>query len=98
MRAFFVFTTVILALALGVVAHWAAPALAPALAIGFGAAVWAIAHALERMLGRGIWHFSAPYPYRSMRQQRADDLPARQLDATQGSAAGHGPSRLPVAA
>ena len=63
MRAFLVLTTVILALALGIVAsHWVTPALAPYLVIGFGATVWVMSHALERMAGRGIWDFSAPYP------------------------------------
>ena len=56
MRAFLVLITVVLALALGVVAtQWVTPALDPYLVIGFGATVWVMSHVLERMAGGDLW-------------------------------------------
>jgi hypothetical protein len=68
MRAVFVLTTVVLALALGVVAATLeSRLLIRALIIGFLPAVWGVSHVVERLTGLG--HFSAPYPYRWMRHR-----------------------------
>ena len=40
-----------------------------ALIIGFVPAIWAASHVVERLTGRDMWHFSAPYPYRWMRDR-----------------------------
>lgn len=94
MRAFFVLTTVILALALGGAAsHWVTPALALVLVIGFAAAVWASSHAVDWMVGRDIWNFSAPYPYRWTREERVHDALPRQFDHTQHAPTEQGSSQ-----
>jgi hypothetical protein len=94
MKAFLVLTTVVLALALGVVAtHRMTPTLAPYLVIGFGATVWVMSHALERMAGGDLWDFSAPYPYRWMREEHAHDLPPRPLDKKEHAATDQGSSQ-----
>jgi hypothetical protein len=94
MRALFVLTTVILALALGGVAsHWVTPALAPLLVIGFGAAVWASSHLVDRIAGHDVWDFSAPYPYRWVREDLVHDVPPRERDDTE-----HAARHLPPAA
>jgi hypothetical protein len=70
MRAVFVLTTVVVALALGVVAAASeSRLLIRALIVGFGPAIWAVSHVVERLAGRDLWHFSAPYPYRWMRER-----------------------------
>lgn len=93
MRALFMLTTVVLAVALGVASRWLAPAVATILVIGFSAAVWLISHALERMLGRDIWDFSAPYPYRWTREERVHDVLPRQLDHTEHAPTEQGSSQ-----
>jgi hypothetical protein len=68
MRAGFILTTIVVALALGVVAGASeSRLLTRALIIGIVPAIWAVSHALERLTGRDMWHFTAPYPYRWMR-------------------------------
>ena len=65
MRAGFVLTTVMLALALGIIAAAAeSRLLIRALVIGFVPAVWAVSHVLERLTAGDMWHFTAPYPSR----------------------------------
>ena len=67
MRAVFVFTIVVLALALGVVVGASeSRLLTRTLIVGFVPVIWAVSHAIERFTGRDMWHFSAPYPYRWM--------------------------------
>ena len=68
MRTAFVLTTIVLALALGIIAGvLESRLLTRALIIGFAPAVWAASHVVERLSGRDMWHFSAPYPYPWMR-------------------------------
>ena len=63
MRAVFVLTTVVLALALGVVvATWESHLLIRALIVGFVPVIWAVSRLLEQVIGRDMWSFSAPYP------------------------------------
>jgi hypothetical protein len=78
MRAVFVLTTVVLALALGIVAAASdSPLLIRALIVGFVPMMWAVSHAIERLAaGRDVWHFTAPYPYRWM-PHRPDTAPPR---------------------
>jgi hypothetical protein len=68
MRTAFVLTTIVLALALGVIAGvLESRLLTRALIIGFVPALWAALHVIERLTGRDLWHFTAPYPYSWMR-------------------------------
>jgi hypothetical protein len=39
------------------------------LVVGVMAMLWGLAHLVERSIGHDIWHFEAPYPYRSMLNQ-----------------------------
>src|SRR4051812_38216816 len=69
MRTVFVLTTIVLALALGIIAGMSeSHLLTRALVVGFVPAMWAASHAVERLTGRDIWHFTAPYPYPWMRE------------------------------
>ena len=64
MRTAFVLTTIVLALALGIIAGISeSRLLTRVLIIGFAPAVWAASHVVERLRGRDMWHFTAPYPY-----------------------------------
>jgi hypothetical protein len=55
------------ALALGIAgASWGGPKLSGVLVLGVVPAMWGALHLLERGIGRDIWHFDAPYPYRWM--------------------------------
>ena len=68
MRTAFVLTTIALALALGIIAGIAeSRLLTRALIIGFAPAIWAASRVAERLTGRDMWHFTAPYPYPWMR-------------------------------
>jgi hypothetical protein len=70
MRTAFVLTTIVLALALGVIAGVVeSRLLMRALIIGFVPALWAALHVVERLTGRDLWHFTAPYPYSWMRER-----------------------------
>ena len=63
-----VFIGLIIALSVGVLAGmlevgapvvgWLAIVLVPVL--------WTLLYVIERVIGRGIWHYTAPYPYRWM--------------------------------
>ena len=69
MRTAFVLTTIVLALALGISAGISeSRLLTRALIIGFAPAVWAASYVIERLTGRDMWHFTAPYPYPWMRE------------------------------
>jgi hypothetical protein len=69
MRAAFVMGTVVLALALGVGAALSDSGLFLSIApIGMVPVVWGASHLIERLTGRALWHFSAPSPYRWMRE------------------------------
>jgi hypothetical protein len=68
-RAAFVMGTVVLALALGVGAALSDSRLFVAVAtIGMAPLIWGASHLIERLTGRDLWYFSAPYPYRSMQE------------------------------
>ena len=72
MRIAFVSTSIVLALALGIVAGASdSRLLTRTLVIGFIPAIWAVSHVLARLRGRGLWHFAAPYPYRRIRAAAA---------------------------
>jgi len=76
MRAAFVLTSVVLGLAFGVLAAgWANRLLLGALITGSMVAIWALSHIVERVRGRDMWHFTAPYPYRWMRKGGEDAVP-----------------------
>lgn len=67
MRTAFVLTTIVLALTLGIIAGISgSDRLARVLVIGFTPAIWAASYLVERLMGRDMWHFTAPYPYRWM--------------------------------
>ena len=71
MRTNFVLTTIVLALALGIIAGVSeSRLLTRALIIGFAPAIWAASHVIERLTGRDLSHFTAPYPYPWMRESR----------------------------
>jgi hypothetical protein len=36
------------------------------LAIGLLTIIWALLAVVERVMGRKVWHYTAPYPYRRM--------------------------------
>jgi hypothetical protein len=70
MRTAFVLTTIVLALVLGIIAGISeSRLLTRALIIGFAPAIWAASHVAERLTGRDMWHFTAPYPYPWMRER-----------------------------
>jgi hypothetical protein len=82
MRTDFVLTTIVLALALGIIAGVSeSRLLTRALIIGFAPAIWAASHLIERLSGRDLSNFSAPYPYPWMRESRE---PAPTLPSAQG--------------
>jgi len=61
MRTAFVLTTVVLALALGIIAAALdSRLLIRTLVIGLVPAIWGVSHVLERLGGRAMWHFTAP--------------------------------------
>jgi hypothetical protein len=69
MRTTFVLTTIVLALALGVIAGISeSRVLTRTLIIGFVPAIWVASRMVERLTGRDMWHFTAPYPYPWMRE------------------------------
>ena len=69
MRTAFVLTTIVLALALGIIAGISeSRLLTRALIIGFVPAIWAASRLVERLTGRDMWHFTAPYPNPWMRE------------------------------
>lgn len=62
MRAVFVFATVVIALLLGIVAAASeSHLLIRALIVGYIPAMWGVSHLIERVTGRDMWDFSAPY-------------------------------------
>jgi len=69
MRTAFVLTTIVLALALGIIAGISeSRLLTRVLIIGLAPAIWAASHVVERLTGREVWRFTAPYPYPWMRE------------------------------
>jgi len=57
------------------------------LAIGLVPVLWTLLHLTERVTGREIWHYAAPYPYRRMRVEtvteatRLERAPEHELEA-----------------
>ena len=69
-RAIVVLATIVGALAAGVLgASLGDSRLLVVLVAGVMAMLWGLLHLVEESIGRDIWHFEAPYPYRSMRNQ-----------------------------
>jgi hypothetical protein len=65
MRAVFVLTTVLLVLLLGVVVGGSDNRLLTgALVVGIVPVTWAVSRVIERVTGRDLWYFTAPYPDR----------------------------------
>ena len=77
-QSFVVFIGVAAALGVGVItsASGASGTTAGLIAVGFGPLIWAFTHTIERLIGRGIWHYSAPYPYHGMDAVPIDVKPA----------------------
>ncbi|HEY7170584.1 MAG TPA: hypothetical protein VH417_07035 [Vicinamibacterales bacterium] len=76
MRAVFVLTTVVLAIALGIIAGASESRfLTRALVAGFVPTIWVASQVIERLTGRDLWHFKAPYPYRWMAGHRESTRP-----------------------
>lgn len=73
-----VFVGVAITLVLGITtAVWGASLRAAGwIAIGFVPITWALLHLIERLIGREIWRYSAPYPYRWMDAAPTHDGPA----------------------
>ena len=70
------------------------------LGVGVMAMLWGLLHLVEESIGHDIWHFEAPYPYRSIRNQ-AEQIHrhARQLgDAKESGAPFQDALESPVAA
>lgn len=101
MRAVFVLTTVVVALALGVTAAASeSRLLIRTLIVGFVPVIWAASHAIERVTGRDLWHFSAPSPESVEASSRrhgeaAIELPSEPVAVRQKT---DHPSTLPLAA
>ena len=100
MRLGFVFTSIVLALALGTIAGAAeSRLLTRTLVIAFVPAIWAVSYVVARLTGRDMWHFVAPYPYRWMRERGeaiARPIPVqKQIEDRQDT---DGRSTLPLAA
>jgi hypothetical protein len=77
-QSFVVFIGVAAALGVGIItsASGASASTAGLIAVGLVPFMWALTHAIERFTGRGIWHYSAPYPYRGMDAAPVDVKPA----------------------
>jgi hypothetical protein len=93
--------TVVLALALGVGAALSNSRLFVAAATtGIAPLLWGASHLIERLTGRDLWHFSAPYPYRWMREasEPAMSPPARVATHRERDLASREVSSAPLAA
>jgi hypothetical protein len=63
MRTGFVLATIVIALALGIIAGGSeSRLLTRVLVIGSIPAIWATSRLVEWLTGREMWHFSAPHP------------------------------------
>lgn len=80
-RAIVVLATIVGALAASVLgASLGDSRLLVVLVAGVMAMLWGLLHLVEHSVGRDIWHFEAPYPYRSMLNQTEQiHVRARQL-------------------
>jgi len=87
-RAIVVLVTIVGALAVGIAgASWGGPTLSGVLVLSVVPVMWGVLHVLERSLGRDIWQFDAPYPYRWMLEHTdvRVELYSRQTDQVKGS-------------
>jgi hypothetical protein len=50
------------------------------IALGFVPLLWILNYLIERLIGREIWHYAAPYPYRWMDVTLTDDAPSETTD------------------
>jgi hypothetical protein len=101
MRTAFVLTTIVLALALGIIAGVSeSRLLTRGVIIGFAPAIWAASHVVERLTGRDMWHFTAPYPYPWMREsgEAASTVPSAVGKAVENTVDTDDRSTLPLAA
>jgi hypothetical protein len=101
MRVGFLLATIVLAFALGIVAGTSeSRLLTRALVIGVVPAIWTLSHALERLTGNDMWHFTAPYPDRWTREEGETTTPRPSAirESVDEPVEAKGPSPLPVAA
>jgi hypothetical protein len=54
---------------------WEDRLLIRALVIAFIPVIWGVSQVVERLTGRDMWHLTAPYPYRWMRERGETALP-----------------------
>ncbi|HKT79117.1 MAG TPA: hypothetical protein VJP86_02770 [Vicinamibacterales bacterium] len=73
-----VYIGIVAALGVGILlgTSGASPRAAGFAVLGFVVVMWAVTHLIERLIRRGIWHYSAPYPYRSMQGETPEAKPA----------------------
>jgi hypothetical protein len=73
-RTIVVLGSILGALAAGVLgASFGDSRLLVVLVVGGIAMLWGLLHLVEQSIGHDIWHFEAPYPYRSMLNQNLPD-------------------------
>jgi len=82
-QSFVVFIGVAAALGVGVItsAFGANGTTAGLIAVGFVPLIWTLTHAIERLIRRDIWHYSAPYPYRGMEEAPINVKPAQTSES-----------------
>lgn len=97
MRTALVLGTLGLAMVVGMIAAASGSrTIMAAVVAGLVPAVWGLSRVIERALGRDMWRFDAPYPYRWMSDDRptpAPSSPGMDRRETGGDA-----PRLPMAA
>jgi hypothetical protein len=99
MRAVFVLATVVIALLLGIVAAgWESRLLVGALIVGYVPTVIGMSNLIERITGRELWDFGAPYPYRRMREGTAHAAPKPGQNLAEAHRDTDASSSLPLAA
>jgi hypothetical protein len=54
------------------------------IAVGLAPLMWAVTYVIERIIGRDIWDYAAPYPYRWMDVTPTDEKPAVTTEADNG--------------
>jgi hypothetical protein len=82
-QSFVVFIGVATALGVGVItsASGVNGTTVGTIAVGFVPLIWALTHAIERLNGLDIWHYSAPYPYRGMDEAPINVKPAETSES-----------------
>lgn len=64
-------------------------------ALAFGTTLSAALFLVEHVLGHGIWHYTAPYPYEPARPIAEAGKPCGQLPRPADCAVGNSPQRRP---